>query len=431
MNTLTAIGAAPATPQQDAPGSGQTSAADARAGFTDLVNLFLTPLAEPATGLQLDGNSDGRDGSPEPQAASALPLRTPHEIAGALIHLMSARATPATNAFSDAPKSKSIDSKPDRKQRESTFIDGAALLPGSLPFEPVAQHGVAGGSGSGRLSIPVGMTLEAAKAASGSAAPLAFALKLTPHDSATADPDSLPAGGAQSSAPHDRSSSDLQQVSSEFQAGKATRELLLEAEQVADSSSSGAIAGFSPSTAMISPNPGIAGRSDGGQPAQLPAPSPADALRSRAETAPGPPAKSTAAQEIAVRIARPEAASVDVHLIQRAGQVHVSVRTPDPGLQTSLRQDLGALVNSLERAGYKAEALPHDALSAQSPMRADSHAASPDQQPSRDRQESGGGWASSGRDGSGQPGGGSGGQRRQDQGQREPQDWTEALEDTK
>ena len=61
------------------------------------------------------------------------------------------------------------------------------------------------------------------------------------------------------------------------------------------------------------------------------------------------------AQEITVRIAQPDLPAVDVHLLDRAGQVQVAVRTPDATLQSSLRQDLGSLVNSLERAGYHAE----------------------------------------------------------------------------
>ena len=52
----------------------------------------------------------------------------------------------------------------------------------------------------------------------------------------------------------------------------------------------------------------------------------------------------------------PQAPAVDVHLIERGGELHVAVRTADGGLQTSLRENLGTLVNSLERSGYRAEA---------------------------------------------------------------------------
>jgi hypothetical protein len=69
------------------------------------------------------------------------------------------------------------------------------------------------------------------------------------------------------------------------------------------------------------------------------------------------PAFRPAAQEISVRIARPDAPSVDVHVVEKAGQIQVSVRTPDQALQGSLRQELGTLVNSLERSGYRTETL--------------------------------------------------------------------------
>jgi len=94
----------------------------------------------------------------------------------------------------------------------------------------------------------------------------------------------------------------------------------------------------------------------GSDPAQQPVRTAEQALRS-AEVAPAASApKGSAVQEIAVRIAGPDASAVDLHMIERAGQVHVSVRTADTGLQTSLRQDLGTLVNSLERSGYRTEA---------------------------------------------------------------------------
>jgi hypothetical protein len=67
-------------------------------------------------------------------------------------------------------------------------------------------------------------------------------------------------------------------------------------------------------------------------------------------------------QEIGIRVGRSDAPPVDVQLIERGGQVRVEVRTPDPALQTSLREDLGTLVNSLERTGFRTEAfIPPDA----------------------------------------------------------------------
>jgi hypothetical protein len=97
----------------------------------------------------------------------------------------------------------------------------------------------------------------------------------------------------------------------------------------------------------------------------------AEVLRASEPAAPpesAPPPAS--AQGIAVRIAMPDTPSVDVHVMERAGQVQVSVRTPDTGLQSSLRQDLGTLVNALERSGFHTETFtPHDGVApASSPM---------------------------------------------------------------
>jgi hypothetical protein len=75
------------------------------------------------------------------------------------------------------------------------------------------------------------------------------------------------------------------------------------------------------------------------------------------------PAPPSAAQGIAVRIALPDTPHVDVQFVDRAGQVQVAVRSPDTGLQSSLRQDLGTLVNSLERSGFHTEAFtPHGVI---------------------------------------------------------------------
>lgn len=56
-----------------------------------------------------------------------------------------------------------------------------------------------------------------------------------------------------------------------------------------------------------------------------------------------------------MRITRPEMPSVDLRVTERGGEIHVDVRTPDAGLETALREDLGTLTSSLERAGYRAE----------------------------------------------------------------------------
>jgi hypothetical protein len=80
--------------------------------------------------------------------------------------------------------------------------------------------------------------------------------------------------------------------------------------------------------------------------------------------------QSPAVQEIAVRISQPDSPAVDLHVTEHAGEIHVAVRTPDVELQASLRQDLGTLTNSLERAGYHAETfVPRSVAGAQSNLR--------------------------------------------------------------
>lgn len=61
-----------------------------------------------------------------------------------------------------------------------------------------------------------------------------------------------------------------------------------------------------------------------------------------------------APRDISLRLRAAET-SVDVQFVERQGQVHVSVHTPDGELATALRQDLGSLVDHLQHTGYQAE----------------------------------------------------------------------------
>ena len=60
-------------------------------------------------------------------------------------------------------------------------------------------------------------------------------------------------------------------------------------------------------------------------------------------------------REISLRVSDADAAKVDVRLTERAGKVHVAVRTDDRELSKSLQSDLGELVGRLERKGYNTE----------------------------------------------------------------------------
>jgi hypothetical protein len=46
---------------------------------------------------------------------------------------------------------------------------------------------------------------------------------------------------------------------------------------------------------------------------------------------------------------------VEVRVSERAGDMHVEVRTPDTGLAGDLREELPALATKLEQAGFRAE----------------------------------------------------------------------------
>lgn len=140
---------------------------------------------------------------------------------------------------------------------------------------------------------------------------------------------------------------------------------------------------------------------------------PANAAPQLAEIAVPVATKATGvAQEIAVRISQPDSPVVDLHVTERGGEIHVAVRTPDAELQTSLRQDLGTLTNSLERAGYHTEAfVPRAASSSQSNLRGE-------QQPQQ---------GSSGRGGSN----GESGSEKQKQREQRGASWLEELEQSK
>jgi hypothetical protein len=86
------------------------------------------------------------------------------------------------------------------------------------------------------------------------------------------------------------------------------------------------------------------------------APQPAAAIE------PATPAVKPAAKEvteISLSVgARPESPAqerIAIRMVQRGGEVHVSVRTPDPELTQSLRQNLARLSSALDDAGFRVE----------------------------------------------------------------------------
>jgi len=100
----------------------------------------------------------------------------------------------------------------------------------------------------------------------------------------------------------------------------------------------------------------VATQSDRPTATPMPFQSTGDTLRtSEPEFPAAPQLRAGAAQEISIRIEQPDAPTIDLRVVERAGQLHVDVRSSDTSMQSSLRQDLGTLTNSLERAGYHSE----------------------------------------------------------------------------
>lgn len=114
-----------------------------------------------------------------------------------------------------------------------------------------------------------------------------------------------------------------------------------------------------------------------------------------------------------MRVSQPAAPPVDLHFSERAGEIHVSVRTPDATLENSIRQNLPTLTGSLERAGYHTETfVPQTNSAAQMSSRKEGDSSHPD-------------WT--GRGNSGDPSQNRRHQQQQSRDQRE-KFWIEAME---
>lgn len=60
-------------------------------------------------------------------------------------------------------------------------------------------------------------------------------------------------------------------------------------------------------------------------------------------------------KQLSLAMSTSEDQNVEVRLMDRAGRIHVAVRTADPALSTALRGDLGDLVTRLEGRGFQAD----------------------------------------------------------------------------
>jgi hypothetical protein len=83
---------------------------------------------------------------------------------------------------------------------------------------------------------------------------------------------------------------------------------------------------------------------------------------------PAAPKPAGAARDIKLQLAGAGSQRVDVHLIERAGQVQVAVRTPDSHLAGTLRDNLPTLSARLAESGIRSEAW-HPSASATEPQR--------------------------------------------------------------
>ncbi len=354
------------------------------ADFTNLINLLLGP------------SSESQASAPDAPASSAPPAAAAAQLADSLIRSMLTSTGPGSegNVASTSKKIAArsaagvVQTAADATASAAAVVSPAlnALTQSPLVHSADTSRGPAGTPLKGNLpgfsnAAVIGSPLSKAAGS----APLAFALRLTPSeteslsnapDSGTETPALGDAGSEQSSqtpaaeSPAPIAASQPQEEKAEPEPKPSTAASDNKARQeegVQDASSAAPIAAVASATLAgggMSENAGgflgsqanPSSPQTGAKVTETPAPSAAQALRSAAPTAPASTQPGAPIREIAVRIASPQAPAVDVHLIERGGQINVAVRTPDGSLQTSLRQDLGSLVNSLERAGYRAEA---------------------------------------------------------------------------
>jgi hypothetical protein len=97
---------------------------------------------------------------------------------------------------------------------------------------------------------------------------------------------------------------------------------------------------------------------------------------------------SASVHDISLKLTSKDQAPVQVRLSERAGELHVSVRTPDTGLTRGLRDGLSDLIGHLEHNGYRAESW-QPAGSGSSSAQDQAHD-SPSQNKSSQQQNSGG-----------------------------------------
>ena len=94
-----------------------------------------------------------------------------------------------------------------------------------------------------------------------------------------------------------------------------------------------------------------------------------------------PALKTEPARDISFRVASNDSNAVDVTLVDRAGQIHVNVRSADPSLTQSLQSNVAELAGKLEQSGFHAEtSIPNHTGSVSDPQQSSAFQNSQQQQ---------------------------------------------------
>jgi hypothetical protein len=125
-------------------------------------------------------------------------------------------------------------------------------------------------------------------------------------------------------------------------------------------------------------------------PASASDPASAQATQRTPSPLPTPPADETTktgpANQISISVPAGDQQKVEVRLMDRAGEVRVSVHAPNEELAGTLRQDLGSLTGKLNQSGYTTEAFTPSRGSGE--FSRDQKNADPQQQNGSERQSS-------------------------------------------
>ena len=488
MNVLAAIASTPAgmiaggllpSPSRNASAAIVSNALLPANGFVNLINALLgsgTHAGDSDPDTQQDESTDSQLASgaqaskvtSQTMAQIGLRVASNTNIAQALIRSMLGASSDSAALSSDL---KSVKAKPAAKSAQAAARDQVqTTTPVDLPFEAAIQRtsgdstlndaasdGSASG-GAGKPSPEIAQPADLAKSQA-SQAPLAFSVRLTPLGNQPGNDAESDAQGPEAQGP------DTQGPNAQGPALTPASPVEANGQQTIEADSKSKLA-FSPAPARADVSddaredaaPRIAATASAGDfahsfgnPAQpgdtqfsLSSPqmdsaksastfgAVADTLRaSESPLADAANIASTSGpaspvQEISMRIAGPAMPSVDLRVTERAGEIHVDVRTPDADLETALRGDLGTLTNALDRAGYRTETfVPHESASTSGngPL----STAQSSNMNSRDRHQEDGQQQQSGS--SGRQSGGSGNHRQQQRPREQrAQDWINEME---